>query len=169
MSTSREYATNIDYTKAIMASTMSIGEYNNPGRTRYNPMAMSSGAYDNCSTQIGTASSGGGYFDLPGQQLQALMQQRQIQQQASPAPKLAAATQPGKAHHMFKDFFGDIRGYMKDNRDLIFSLVFVLVLDEYIFGGVFRERIKAIVEGFLKKVEDKTHLTAPPAVPPVIQ
>lgn len=62
---------------------------------------------------------------------------------------------------MFKDLFGDLRGYIKDNRDLIFSIVFVLVLDEYVFKGAFRERLKAVIEGVLKKVENKTGIDIP--------
>ena len=55
----------------------------------------------------------------------------------------------------------DLRGYVRDNRDLIFSIVFVLVLDEYVFKGAFRERLRSVIEGVLKRVENKTGIDIP--------
>lgn len=62
---------------------------------------------------------------------------------------------------MIKELFGDLRQYIRENRDLIFSIVFVLVLDEYVFDGAFRDRIKSCIEGVLKKVERKTGIDIP--------
>ncbi len=36
--------------------------------------------------------------------------------------------------------------------------MFVLVLDEYVFDGAFRDRLKALIAGMLRKVETKTGL-----------
>jgi hypothetical protein len=68
---------------------------------------------------------------------------------------------PKRKGGMLSDLFGDLRSYVKDNRDLIFSVVFILVLDEYVFNGAFRERLKGVIEGVLKKVENKTGIDIP--------
>ena len=54
-----------------------------------------------------------------------------------------------------KNMLSDIRKYISDNRDAIYTIAFVAVLDQLLFEGAFRERLKTMVEGFLKKVENK--------------
>lgn len=95
--------------------------------------------------------------------LQQVLQQQAVQQAANrPSPQSAPTPPtPKRKGHMFKDLFGDLQTYIKENRDLIFSIVFVLVLDEYVFEGAFRERIKSVIEGVLKKVERKTGIDIP--------
>lgn len=58
-------------------------------------------------------------------------------------------------HQMFKDLLGSLKTYLNENRDLIFTVGLVLLLDEYAFNGVFRDRLKNLVEGFLSKAEAK--------------
>lgn len=57
--------------------------------------------------------------------------------------------------NMLTDIIADLKGYMRTNKDLIYTVLFLIVLDHVIFDGAFRERLKALVEGLLKKVEDK--------------
>lgn len=86
----------------------------------------------------------------------------QIEQAAMRQPPQSAPAPPTpRKGHMLKELFGDLRGYIKENRDLIFSIVFVLVLDEYVFEGAFRERLKGVIEGVLKRVERKTGIDIP--------
>lgn len=56
---------------------------------------------------------------------------------------------------LVKDLFTDLKKYASENRDLLYTIIFVLIIDEYVFGGAFRERVKGLVEGFLKRAEDK--------------
>lgn len=49
----------------------------------------------------------------------------------------------------------DIKKYISDNRDMIYTVAFVALLDQLLFDGAFRERLKALVEGLLVKVEGK--------------
>lgn len=52
--------------------------------------------------------------------------------------------------------FQDVRKYIADNRDMVYTILFVAVLDQLLFEGAFRERIKKLVDGFLTKAETKT-------------
>lgn len=69
----------------------------------------------------------------------------------SQSPQIGAKEQ----RSMLRELTGDLRGFIKDNRDLIFSVLMVLVLDHYVFAGAFRERLKGVVEGVLHKAETK--------------
>ena len=77
-----------------------------------------------------------------------------------PTPQKQETPKKGRPS-LIKELFGDLRQYIRENRDLIFSIVFVLVLDEYVFDGAFRERLKSVIEGVLKKVERKTGIDIP--------
>jgi hypothetical protein len=59
------------------------------------------------------------------------------------------------ATKMFQGIAGDLKGYLSANKDLIYGLVLILLIDQYVFEGAFRNRIKGIVEGLLKKAEDQ--------------
>lgn len=67
-------------------------------------------------------------------------------------------------HQMFKDFLGSLKTYLNENRDLIFTVGLVLILDEYAFKGVFRTRLQNLVEGFLSKAEAKHGTAASAAI-----
>jgi hypothetical protein len=54
-----------------------------------------------------------------------------------------------------KNMLSDIRKYIADNRDLIYTVAFVAIVDQFLFEGAFRERLKKLVEGFLAKTEEK--------------
>ena len=50
----------------------------------------------------------------------------------------------------------DIRAYIKDNRQVLYTVAFIVALDHFVFNGAFRERLKGLVDGMLKRVEEKT-------------
>ncbi len=64
-----------------------------------------------------------------------------------------------KGSSMFKSISDDLRGYVTANKDLLYTIVILLLIDQYVFGGAFRERLKGIVESLLKKTEDRVHTT----------
>lgn len=68
------------------------------------------------------------------------------------APTIQAAP---KRRGFMGEFLSDVRGYFKDNRDLILTIALVLVVDEFVFEGAFRDRIKKLVNGMLKKAQGK--------------
>lgn len=51
--------------------------------------------------------------------------------------------------------FKALKEYMNENKDTLFTVALILILDEYIFSGAFRDKIKAILDGMLKKAEKK--------------
>lgn len=54
---------------------------------------------------------------------------------------------------------GGVMGYMKDyfvkHRELLMGLTIVVLLDHFIFGGAFRTKIEAIVNGILNNAQKK--------------
>lgn len=52
-----------------------------------------------------------------------------------------------------KSVLKEIREYLKTHRDLLFTFGLVLLLDQLVFKGAFRERLESIVKGMLGKVE----------------
>ena len=48
-----------------------------------------------------------------------------------------------------------IKEYFRKHQELIINLAFLFLLDEYVFEGKFRERIKNIVENLFTKTEKK--------------
>ena len=62
---------------------------------------------------------------------------------------------------MFSEISKDLKGYISENRDLLYTIGLVLIIDQYIFDGAFRQRIKNLVEGLLKKAENKAGVVPP--------
>jgi hypothetical protein len=52
-----------------------------------------------------------------------------------------------------KSMLQELRDYMKKHRDLLFTFGLVLLLDQLVFKGAFRERLENVVKGMLGKVE----------------
>lgn len=51
---------------------------------------------------------------------------------------------------------GSIKGYLSQNKDTLITIGFWLLVDHLFFAGAFRERIKAMIDSLLKKVEKTT-------------
>lgn len=49
----------------------------------------------------------------------------------------------------------DLRSYVKENRQLLYTVALVIALDHFLFNGAFRERIKGLVESLLSSAEKK--------------
>lgn len=54
-----------------------------------------------------------------------------------------------------KNMLNDLRSYVKDNRQLLYTIALVVALDHFLFNGAFRERIKGLVESLLSSAEKK--------------
>lgn len=65
--------------------------------------------------------------------------------------------------HMFEGLGQDVREFLKSNRDMIWTVIFVLIVDQVAFEGAFRERVKGLLENLLNKAEGKAALPAAPA------
>lgn len=53
----------------------------------------------------------------------------------------------------------EVKNYMADNRDLVFTICLVAIADQFLFEGALRERIKKLIEGILTKTEAKVSQT----------
>ena len=60
-----------------------------------------------------------------------------------------------KGGNMFKEMFGGLKKYVNEHQETIYTIAIALLVDRFVFGGAFQERIKGIVEGFLSKAENK--------------
>ena len=58
-----------------------------------------------------------------------------------------------------KPMLSEIREYLKTHRDLLFTFGLVLLLDQLVFKGAFRERLEGIVKGMLGRVEKSAGVT----------
>lgn len=52
-----------------------------------------------------------------------------------------------------KEIITDIREFIKENRNIVYWIIVVLLLDHFVFEGKFRKKVKSVVEGCLNKVE----------------
>jgi hypothetical protein len=59
-----------------------------------------------------------------------------------------------------KTMLDNVKGYVEKHKDMLFTLGLVILVDHFLFKGALRERIKATVEGALKKVENSFHKEA---------
>jgi hypothetical protein len=48
-----------------------------------------------------------------------------------------------------------VKDYLVKHRELFLGLTVVILLDQFVFGGVFREKLKRLVNGFLDRAEAK--------------
>lgn len=60
-----------------------------------------------------------------------------------------------KGGRMFEGLGADVREFLKSNRDMIWTVIFVLLVDQFAFEGAFRERVKGLLENLLAKAEGK--------------
>lgn len=46
-----------------------------------------------------------------------------------------------------------LKEYFHKNRDLIFNISLILLIDHFVFNGAFREKIKSIMDGLINRTE----------------
>lgn len=56
---------------------------------------------------------------------------------------------------MFKTVASDVKSFILEHRSTLYFLAFALLVDHFLFQDAFRNRLKAIADGLIKKVEDK--------------
>lgn len=54
----------------------------------------------------------------------------------------------------------ELRGYIREHRNVLFTVVLVLLLDHLFFEGAMRERLKQLLSGMLTKAEGSLGLPA---------
>lgn len=54
---------------------------------------------------------------------------------------------------MLKDVGADVKGFLHDNRQIIYWMALIFLLDHFFFQGAFRDRLKGLAERMIGKVE----------------
>jgi hypothetical protein len=76
--------------------------------------------------------------------------------QQFPAPQQLIPTLTTKKElSMFKAVASDVKSFILEHRSTLYFLAFALLIDHFLFQDAFRNRLKAIVDKLVKKVEDK--------------
>lgn len=106
---------------------------------------------------------GGGGVPAPPQQLpepdaywQAHMDRyKAIESSKQPLQLRTSTPTPKKELSMFKTVASDVKSFILEHRSTLYFLAFALLVDHFLFQDAFRNRLKAIADGLIKKVEDK--------------
>ena len=49
--------------------------------------------------------------------------------------------------------YGQLKEFVKGHRDILFTIVGILILDKYVLNGALRERVQKLVETLLERAE----------------
>ena len=60
-----------------------------------------------------------------------------------------------KERTMFQEVKNDVTVFIKEHRGTIYFIALFLMVDHFIFKGVFKERLQKMVESLISKVETK--------------
>lgn len=55
---------------------------------------------------------------------------------------------------MFEDISADIKEFLAANKNMLYTLGLIFLIDHFFFEGSFRTRLKSMFESLLKKTED---------------
>ena len=61
------------------------------------------------------------------------------------------------AKTMLTEITTDLKGYVRKHKDLIYTIILIALIDQYVFEGQFRERLRALVGKVLGKAEEKVN------------
>jgi hypothetical protein len=87
----------------------------------------------------------------------ALMQQKlEMDQQLIAAKYKPIGTNPPKKETgMFTEMWKDVKGFILEYRGVLYFLAAALIVDELVFKGAFRERLRGMADKIIAKVEAK--------------
>lgn len=85
------------------------------------------------------------------------LEQMKARQQAQAAANLPTPLPLVTAKRRWMD---ELRAYVKEYRDILFTIALVLLLDHLFFEGAMRERLKGLLSGMVHKAESKLGLGA---------
>lgn len=66
-----------------------------------------------------------------------------------------ADTKTTKKESFMKELITDAKGFMKEHKSLFYWIALIALADHFIFEGTFREKLKAIVQKMIGKLEAK--------------
>jgi hypothetical protein len=60
-----------------------------------------------------------------------------------------------KEKTLFQEIKNDVTGFIREHRGVIYFIALALLIDHFIFKGVFKTRLQAMLESLIAKVENK--------------
>lgn len=54
-----------------------------------------------------------------------------------------------------ENMFESLKNYLKKHEETIITIIFIILIDQFIFNGAFRDKIKSIVDGMITSVTKK--------------
>jgi hypothetical protein len=63
-----------------------------------------------------------------------------------------------KGDNMLKEVSKDVKQFVSDNRNVVYTIALIVLVDHFLLGGKFRERLTAMCEKLLNKAEAKVDL-----------
>lgn len=75
-----------------------------------------------------------------------------------PKDEQVQQTQNVKKESYMKELLQDARNFIKEHRTVIYTVALVVLIDHFVFGGQFRDKLKDLTAKFLKKAEDQLHI-----------
>lgn len=60
-----------------------------------------------------------------------------------------------KGNNMLKEIGSDVQQFVKDNRNVVYTIALVVLVDHFVFGGSFREKLKQMMDKLLNKCQEK--------------
>lgn len=60
-----------------------------------------------------------------------------------------------KEKTMLQEVASDIKGFIREHRGMLYFIIIALLVDHFVFAGAFKERLKALCENIVGKVEQK--------------
>lgn len=79
----------------------------------------------------------------------------QAVQQAFQQPPAAIQPTKTKERTVFQEIKNDVSSFIKEHRGVIYFIALALLIDHFIFKGVFKARLQAMLESLIGKVEAK--------------
>ena len=61
------------------------------------------------------------------------------------------------AKNMLTEITTDLKGYVRKHKDHIYTIILIALIDQYVFEGQFRERLRTLVGKVLGKAEEKVN------------
>lgn len=58
---------------------------------------------------------------------------------------------------MLKEVSNDIRNMIRENKSIIYTILFLLILDKFFFNGAFKAKLSDVMHKLVGKVETKLH------------
>lgn len=78
-----------------------------------------------------------------------------------PVPELPITSANKEKKSMFS-FYGDLKTYIRKHGDILFTILFIVLLDKWLFQGTFKKSLEGLVEKLLGRAHkelDKTDTT----------